>query len=84
MDVDCYFAAHHGLGLIALPNAVRLVDTRPGTTAMRTADGLFAAGEVRTWKLTGVTFNGVEIPSTAVVLVATVTVVPDVPEASQA
>ncbi len=73
LDVDAFFTANNGAGLVPLANPVRFVDTRGGDVLY--AGGAFGGGETRSWKLAGVSFGGATIPETATVVVATVTAV---------
>jgi hypothetical protein len=55
---------------------IRLVDTRKGTEAYYSGDGALSPSVERAYPLSGVFVNGIGAPSTAVVLLATVTALP--------
>lgn len=74
LDVDAYFTAKGGAGLVPLSSPVRFVDTRGGDALY--VGGAFSGGEVRSYRFGGASYGGAVIPTSAVMIVVTITAVP--------
>lgn len=61
-----------GLFYYSLNKQIRLLDTRPGTSGNNTGSGSVLNGSTRNFTLTGMTYNGITIPTSAKVLDGTV------------
>ncbi len=80
LDINGYFApaSDTGLWFQPLPYPIRVVNTRPGKPGYHTPAQVITANTVANWKVRGITYDNVAIPTHAAALSATIAMFPQV------